>query len=262
MSLLITVIVLAVLLGLTLGMLGGGGAILAVPIFTYLLHIPPLQASAYSLFVVAITSAVGAGLRFAKGELDVRSGFLFALPALLGSFLTRSFLLPLLPAKCVLSHYTISSGSVLLVAFSVVMILSARSMLRAAPERQASMRPYRSLLLPAFGVGCLAGALGAGGGFLIVPVLVSYMNVPMKRAVGTSLFAIALQSAFGFLGDYRHFAEYDFSMLLQFALYAVLGTFVGVRFTTLISAQHLRRGFGYFLIAMAVFIVIMELFTH
>lgn len=262
MSIMITVIVLAVLLGLILGLLGGGGAILAVPIFTYLLHIPALQASAYSLFVVAITSAVGSSLRYAKGELDVRSGLLFALPAIVGSFLTRSVFLPLLPQQFSWAGQTVSLGSLLLVAFSVVMVFSARSMLRTAPPQETAIRPYASLLLPAFGVGCLAGAFGAGGGFLIVPVLVSYMNVPMKRAVGTSLFAIALQSSFGFLGDFRHFGEYNFLMLIQFAVCAVIGTFLGVRLSGQVSSQHLRRGFGYFLLAMAAFIVIMELFAH
>jgi uncharacterized membrane protein YfcA len=238
---------LALLIGVVLGMLGGGGAILTVPLLVYVAHVDAKAAIAMSLFVVGATSVVGAALHARGGRVQYRVGALFGGAAMAGAYGGGS-LAQFVPAN------------VLLVAFAAVMLLTATAMLRGRKETAGGGRPLavgRVLLLGA-GVGVVSGLVGAGGGFLIVPALTLFGGLAMKDAVGTSLFIIALQSFAGFAGHVTH-TELDWSLAGTVTGATVLGALAGTFAGTRVSPQVLRRGFAWLVLAMGQFMVSRQL---
>jgi uncharacterized membrane protein YfcA len=235
----------AFLIGLLLGLLGGGGSVLTVPVFVYLLDIDPKPAIAMSMPVVGTASLVGAVGHWRAGNVDVRSALLFGLVAMAGAF-----------GGARLAVFV--SGAVQLALLGVVMLAVATSMLRPAsvreslPARDAST--WALLAGTALGVGLLTGLVGIGGGFLIVPALVLLVGVPMKRAVGTSLLVIAMNSLSGFLG-YQGQVAVSWPFIAAFTSVAVVGIVVGTRLVQRVGATALRRGFALFLLAMAAFVL-------
>lgn len=251
----------ALIIGLILGLTGGGGSILTVPLLVYALGFNPVTATAYSLFIVGTTSAFGATQNFSKGFVDAKKGFLFAIPSFTTVYLTRKYIVPALPEIIFkTSSFTLSKEIFLMMLFAVIMLFAALSMLKkkkevlVKPESDSKLKFIFQTII----VGLLIGLVGAGGGFLIIPSLVFFAKLPMRKAVATSLMIIALNSLIGFLGDIQNLTI-DWHFLLIFTSISVLGIFIGIYLNKFLNDAQLKKGFGYFVLLMALFILSKEL---
>jgi uncharacterized membrane protein YfcA len=239
---------LAVLIGLSLGLIGGGGSILAVPVLVYIMGVPAKAAIAMSLVIVGIVSLVGAIPHWRMGNVRVKTALLFGPAAMAGAYLgARLAALPWI------------TESVQMGLFAVTMLLAAILMIRkrgaiASDASHSSHHRWLWILVEGLGVGVLTGLVGVGGGFAIVPALVLLGNLPMKQATGTSLLIIAMKSVTGFLG-YLGQVTLNWPLMLGFAIAATLGMVMGIRLLPHIQSQHLQKGFGYLLFVMAGFIL-------
>lgn len=255
----------AVLMGTTLGIMGAGGSILTVPILVYLFKISPSVATAYSLFVVGLTSAFASFYYFKRKQVNLPTGLTFAGPAFLGVYLTRAFVIPRLPETLtVFKAFSFPKESFILFVFAIVMILAALSMIRLRPRPKSSSgikgsSKYLLILLEGLIVGGITGFVGAGGGFLIIPALVLLIGLDMKVAVGTSLFIISIKSLLGFLGDVQHNPDLDWSFLLFFSALSILGMWIGTAVSNRLDSQKLKPAFGWFVLVMGSFILLKEL---
>lgn len=258
--------VASIFMGLTLGMIGGGGSILTVPILVYLFSINPVLATAYSLFIVGLTALVGGASYLKKGEVDLKTGFIFAVPSFVGVYLTRAYLIPQLPDPVfTIGAHAISKALLIMLVFAVLMVVASISMIRVQKPRVLDSKTFspttRFLLISLEGlvVGGITGFVGAGGGFLIIPALVLLVGMPMKIAVGTSLFIIAAKSLLGFIGDVQRQAYIDWKLLLTVSAIAIMGLFVGMALSKKVSEKALKKGFGYFVLIMGTFILFDQL---
>jgi uncharacterized protein len=248
-------------IGLILGLLGGGGSILSIPILVYLFRMDPVTASAYSLFIVGITSLVGAVPKYKDHLVNLRTGILFGIPSVIGIFATRKWVVPAIPDVIFTSgSFMLSKRFLLLGLFAVLMILASFTMIRERKELENNEDRIRHFLVVIEGtlIGFLTGLVGAGGGFLIIPALVLLTGLPFKTAVGTSLFIIAINSLTGFLGDVLNYTM-DWAFLLSITLLAVVGILVGNRLAGAFSSRQLRKGFGWFVLFMGLYILTREL---
>lgn len=250
----------ALCIGLILGLTGGGGSILTVPILVYVMLIDPIIATAYSLFIVGTTSAFGAVQNYRKGLVDIKNGFLFAIPSFIAVYITRRFLVPLIPDTILEQPFLLTKSTFLMVFFAVIMVLAAISMLKKKKEvvETAGNIAISTLLFQTFTIGIIIGLVGAGGGFLIIPSLVLFAKLPMKKAVGTSLFIIAMNSLIGFLGDVQTITI-DWKFLSFFTGISIIGIFIGIYLNKYVNESQLKKGFAYFVLFMATFILVKEL---
>ena len=250
----------ALCIGLILGLTGGGGSILTVPILVYVMLIDPMIATAYSLFIVGTTSAFGAIQNYQKGFVDLKNGFLFAIPSFIALYLTRRILVPLIPDAILEQPFLLTKSTFLMVFFAVIMVLAAISMLKKKKEVVETVGniAISTLLFQTFTIGIIIGLVGAGGGFLIIPSLVLFAKLPMKKAVGTSLFIIALNSLIGFLGDVQNILI-DWKFLSFFTGISIIGIFIGIYLNKYVNESQLKKGFAYFVLFMATFILVKEL---
>ena len=252
----------ALLIGLVLGLIGGGGSILTVPILVYLLVINPVLATAYSLFVVGITAAVGAIRNIPKKLVDFRIAFVFAVPALIAVYTTRKFIVPAIPEELFsLGDIVVTKDVGIMVFFAIVMLLASFTMIRKKKdviqkEEKANFN-YPLIFGEGLGVGVVTGIVGAGGGFLIIPALVILAKLPMKKAVATSLFIIAIKSLIGFIGDVENLII-DWIFLLTFSGLSVVGIFIGIYLNQFIEGNKLKKAFGWFVLLMAIYILLKE----
>jgi uncharacterized membrane protein YfcA len=254
---------LSVLVGLILGLIGGGGSILAIPILVYIFQLDPVTASAYSLFIVGMTSLVGAIPKYKDHLVDFRTGALFGIPSILSIFSTRKWIVPALPEIIAdLGVFIVSKRMLLLGVFALLMITASVAMIRSPSRASLDDARYNVTLLVIEGIliGFLTGFVGAGGGFLIIPALVLLTGLPFKTAVGTSLFIIAINSLMGFLGDVLNFAI-DWQFLLSITALAIAGILIGHRLSAYLSAGRLRNGFGWFVLITGVYILVREVFV-
>ncbi|WP_297334240.1 sulfite exporter TauE/SafE family protein [Flavobacterium sp.] len=255
--------ILALLVGISLGLVGSGGSILTVPILVYILGFDAVTATGYSLFVVGGTALVG-GIRNAfHKNVDFTIVMLFGLPSLITAYLIRAFAIPALPdVIATIAGFTITKALLLMLVFAVIMLAAALKMIRSVPAYTDNAIFSRSkLIISGISTGLLAGAVGAGGGFLIIPALVFLAGMPMKKAVGTSLFIIAIQSLAGFAGEAIG-KSIDWQFLIPFTAVAIAGIFIGITASKKIEGAKLKTGFGYFVLLMGVYIIIKELFIH
>lgn len=245
----------ALIMGLSLGLIGGGGSILTVPILVYLFSQNPLVATTGSLFVVGSTALVGAITNALKRMVDFKTGLLFALPSFAGVFVARRFILPNLPDVLYVGHGIVLTKALLVMgAFAILMVLASRAMIRSGSST-ASLNPHdpaakASLLViigSGFLVGITTGFVGAGGGFLIIPALVILLKLPMKMAVGTSLAIIAANSFFGFAIS-ANTQPLDWRVLSIITTIGAVGIFVGQALAASINEKSLKKGFGYFVL--------------
>ena len=258
---------LAVLVGISLGLVGSGGSILTVPILVYMLGIDPVSATGYSLFVVGVTSLSGGIRSFFHQKIEFKAILFFGIPSLITVYLTRAFLMPQIPEVILKTDgFQLKKSVFLMLVFAVIMVLASVSMIRPCKdcEKQAddSGADFNYLMIILMGslVGIVTGLVGAGGGFLIIPVLVFFAKLPMKSAVGTSLFIIAINSAVGFIGfaSGEHLVI-DWNLLIKFSLLAVTGIFIGIFLSRKISGKKLKTGFGWFVLMMGGYILAKEL---
>lgn len=252
-------------MGLSLGLLGGGGSILTVPILVYLFGQDPVTATGLSLFIVGTSSAAGIFSHHRQGNIEWRTAAIFGAASMVSVFITRRWLVPALPDPLIhAGGLEVGKGTAILGLFAFVMLLSAWSMIRGGKALRPGTdgkRHLPSLLLIGLLVGLLTGVLGAGGGFLIVPALVLLAGVDMKRAIGTSLLLITVNSYIGFLGDrHVHLADHV-SILLPFLALAFIGIVLGSRLSKRMGNAKLRPAFGWFVLAMGSYIVVRELYT-
>jgi uncharacterized membrane protein YfcA len=254
----------AIFMGLSLGLIGGGGSILTVPILVYLFHIDPVLATAYSLFIVGATSLFGSFSHIKLGNIHWRTAFVFGIPSIISVFLTRMYLVPAIPNPIfTVAGHEVSKATGLLVLFAVIMLAASYSMIRKqkkAAEVDIDEVKYNYPLILAEGaiVGVVTGLVGAGGGFLIIPALVLLAKLPMKKAVGTSLMIIAAKSLIGFMGDLRGDEVIDWKFMLIFTAIAVMGIFTGSYMSSKISNDKLKPVFGWFVLVMGIYILLKE----
>ena len=253
----------SILIGLSLGLVGGGGSILTVPVLVYLLGVEPVLATAYSLFIVGLTSTVGVYPKYKEGLVDVKTALIFGAPSIAAVFLTRRWLVPAIPTNIgQLGDWVLTKNVLLMSLFAALMVAASVSMIRdtkkdnVGPESSLSFN-YPLIVLEGAVVGILTGLVGAGGGFLIIPALVVLTKLPMKKAVGTSLLIIAAKSLIGFTGDLSK-QTMDWSLLLAVTLMAVLGIFMGNTLSKKIDGGKLKKGFGWFVLLMGLYILIKE----
>lgn len=251
----------SIFMGLSLGMIGGGGSILTVPILVYLFGINPILATAYSLFIVGLTALFGGFGYLKKGEVDLKTGFIFAVPSFIGVYITRRFVVPSLPDPVFsIGEMAIGKSLLIMLFFAVLMLAASVSMITAkeTTTTRAPLSPamkFGLISLEGLVVGGVTGFVGAGGGFLIIPALVVLVGMPMKIAIGTSLFIIAAKSLIGFVGDLQGAAVIDWKLMLTVSGIAIVGLFLGISLSKKVSETALKKGFGYFVLIMGAFIL-------
>jgi len=255
----------ALLIGILVGMIGGGGSIITVPVLVYLFHIDAVIATTYSLFIVGVTSLTGGVRAYIKKLVDFKSVSEFGIPSIFSVFITRNFLLPAIPLKLLtIGNLVITKSNFLMILFALLMIIVGFFMIKHSREENGSgsshVQHNKILSLAILGLltGLITGLLGAGGGFLIIPALVFFIKLPMKTAIGTSLVIISINSLFGFLFTLKHF-YYDWQLIILFTLIAMIGVLIGNKFSERVSANSLRKIFGGLVITVAIYILIQEL---
>jgi len=249
--------------GLTIGLIGAGGAILTVPIMVYLFDIPALLATSYSLFIVGTSSVFGLTRYHRERLIDYKTATVFAVPSIVGTYVTRRGLLPLIPDKISIGNLAvIDKDQIILTVFALVMLAASVSMIKShAPHPRQSGSVSDRLLLASLGflVGSVAGFIGAGGGFLIIPALVVVVGMPMAVAVGTSLLIVAANSLIGFIGDVLAAVTLEWFFLMKVTGVALIGIIFGVNVSKRVEPSRLKKGFGWFILANGCYILIRQI---
>ena len=258
----------ALFIGISLGLIGGGGSILTVPVLVYLFGVNPILSTSYSLFVVGSTSLVGAFNNYLKGLVRIKTALLFGMASITTVFLTRKFLIPVIPQHiATIGGFNVTQAIVTMVLFAILMVVASISMISSKTEIKKEENVINKkinlpkLLMYGIVIGIATGLLGAGGGFLLIPTLVLLVKLPMKEAVGTSLFIIALNSLIGFTGDLGHF-QMDWIFLFKVTSIAVAGIYLGTFLGKKISGERLKKGFGWFVLIMGIYILTKEIFFN
>ncbi len=257
----------AILMGLSLGLIGGGGSILTVPILVYLFKQDPLIATTGSLFVVGTTALVGATLNARKSLIDYKTGFIFAIPSFFGVFAARHFILPSIPDLIFsFAGFTFTKSLLVMGIFGIIMVLASRAMIRSgrgttAPIVNSSTAKDNLFVIiwQGFLIGVTTGFVGAGGGFLIIPALVLLLKLPMNRAVGTSLAIIAANSIFGFTIGIGNLSL-DWPVLIKIAAIGIVGISIGQFYSSRVNEKLLKRGFGFFVLCVGSFVLLDQIF--
>jgi len=258
--------VLAILVGVSLGLIGSGGSILTVPILVYVMGVDPVLATAYSLFIVGATALVGGIQNARDGRVDFKTALIFGIPSIIAVYITRAYLVPVIPESVfTLFDFEVTKPIFLMVIFAIVMVAASITMIKPQKNKQQGEEipmsyNYPMILLEGSVVGVLTGLVGAGGGFLIIPALVLLAKMPMKKAVGTSLFIIAAKSLIGFTGDLKGSEVIDWKLLLIFTTASVFGIVIGILLAKKIPGEKLKTSFGWFVLVMGIYIIIKELF--
>jgi uncharacterized protein len=275
--------VAALVIGLSLGLIGGGGSILTVPALVYLIGLNPVISTAYSLFIVGLTSLVGSYKFYRKGLVNLKTAAVFGIPSIVAVYATRRYIVPAIPDSIfTLAGFEVTKGILLMLLFAGLMVFASVGMIRQNRKPKESLASagadtavhgkdvptaqpakqkfnYAGILGEGAVVGTLTGLVGAGGGFLIIPALVLFSKLDMKMAIGTSLLIIAAKSLFGFIGDVYNY-EIDWMFLSLFSSLSIAGIFLGSFLSTKIHADKLKTAFGWFVLVMGIYIIIKELF--
>ena len=251
----------ALIVGLVLGLIGGGGSILTVPLLVYLLGYNPVVATAYSLFVVGTSSMVGTYQKYKEGLVDFKKGLAFSFPSFIAVYLSRRYLVPSIPETLFsYGNYTLTKDMGIMIFFAIIMLIAAVSMIKNGKniDPSSTSQPYYKTFVQGLIIGTITGLIGAGGGFLYVPALVLWANIPMKKAVGTSLIIVTINSLIGFIGDVQTL-DIEWIFLFIFTGISILGIILGVFLSKFVSSSKLKKSFGVFVLLMAIYIMYKEL---
>lgn len=253
----------AAVIGVSLGLVGAGGSILTVPVLVYLFKVDAVVAISYSLFIVGTTSLAGAIRNYTSRQVNTRIAMLFGTSSILTVFLIRKFIVPAIPGHLFTAGgVAVTKQAATLVLFALLMLAASYSMIKGknyetgSPGKRGSI--FRLTLL-GFAIGAITGFLGAGGGFLLIPALVVFLRLPMKEAIGTSLLIIAMNSLVGFAGDLGH-VDIAWRFLLTVTGISIVGIFAGTMIGKVVQGEHLKKGFGWFVLLMGIYILIRELY--
>lgn len=252
----------SLLMGLSLGLIGGGGSILTVPILVYFFSTDPLMATSASLFVVGSTALVGGVLALLNKEVNLATVVKFAVASFIGVFIMKKILMPMVPDVLFTSSlFTFTKSLMTMIIFAILMLVVSVVMIKAKTKRnsEASESHFTKNLKiggQGFFVGNITGLVGAGGGFLIVPALVNLVGLNMRQAIGSSLLIIAANSLFGFAVSLSSGLKPDWNVLLTILALSVVGLFIGRIFSKRVPEAQLKKGFGYFVLLMGTFILV------
>lgn len=255
----------SILIGVALGLIGGGGSILTVPVLVYLFAIEPVLATAYSLFIVGLTSAVGTVGYFKKGLVNIKTAIVFGIPSIIAVFTTRALIVPAIPKEVFsIGEFIVTKNLMMMLLFAVIMIAASYSMIKKdkkiiSEKSEEQKFNYPLILIEGAIVGVITGLVGAGGGFLIIPALVVLSKLPMKEAVGTSLVIIAAKSLIGFFGEGGE-NGINWQFLITISTFAIVGIFIGTALSKKINGDKLKPAFGWFVLVMGIYIITKELF--
>lgn len=260
----------AAAIGISLGLIGGGGSILTVPVLVYLFHVDPLPATTYSLFIVGMTSLFGAVAHFRLGNINWRVTAMFGVPSVASVWVVRSLVVPAIPATLFTAGgFALTKSIALLLLFAVLMLMSATKMLQRQEHGHHPLHSvtdgshnYWGVALKGLLVGAITGLVGAGGGFLIIPALVLMAGLPMKQAVGTSLSIIALNASVGFASSIAKNPSLDWPLLLTLSGIAAVGILAGTAASRHVSNEKLKPAFGWFVLTVGTYIIVRELLLN
>jgi uncharacterized membrane protein YfcA len=254
----------SILIGISLGLIGSGGSILTVPVLVYLFSVDAVSATAYSLFIVGFTAAIGSIAYFKKGLVNIKTAIVFGIPSIIAVFFTRAYIVPAIPKEVFsVGNFIVTKSILMLLLFAVLMIVASFSMIKKDAKKTNEQKGdqqqfnYPMILLEGLLVGIVTGLVGAGGGFLIIPALVLLSKLPMKEAVGTSLVIIAAKSLIGFFGESNE-TIIDWSLLMIVSLVATSGIFIGMFLSKKIDGAKLKPLFGWFVLVMGIYIIVKE----
>jgi len=252
----------AIGIGLILGLIGAGGSILTVPVMVYLFAIDPFLATTYSLFIVGISSLAGIVPYTLKRQVDFKTSIFFGIPSILGVFVSRRFIHPIIPNDIIqINGWMLSKDMLLMLLFAVLMVFAALNMIW---KKEIATDPYKAndqigkIIFQGILIGILVGLVGAGGGFLIIPALIIFNKMSLKTAIGSSLLIIALNSLFGFISS-TNIDEIHWPLLLEITAIALAGMLLGSWISQKADAAKLKPFFGYFVLFMAIWILYQEL---
>lgn len=251
-------------IGLSLGLIGGGGSIFTVPVLVYLFGISPVLATSYSLFIVGATSLIGAFNSWQKGFVDFHTAFNFGISSIITVFVTRKLLIPNMPETISVGNISMQFSMLTMILFGLLMLVASFSMITnkiVEDHHPQHKRNAGLLMLYGIGIGLVTGFLGAGGGFLLIPALVLLLHQPMKKAVGTSLLIIALNSLVGFAADIGHHKT-DWMFLSTVAAVAIAGVYAGGWLHQFVHTGKLRNAFGWFILIMGLYIIAREIWLQ
>lgn len=255
------------LLGVTLGLIGAGGSILTMPVLVYLFAIAPSQATGYSLAIVGATAAAGAATYWRRRQNNLKMAVVFGLPSLVGVYLTRRYLFPAIPNPLITAgDWVLSKDLAIMIFFAIFMLAAAAAMIFGKKEEEAaaSVEAKRQINIPliaglGFGASILTGLVGAGGGFLILPILVLLGGLPIKIAIGTDLLIIAVNSLLGFIGEMQTVTSIDYGFVATLVVLPLVGMLIGTHLNKITPAHKLKPALGYFVLTMAIYIISKEL---
>jgi len=255
----------AFMVGLILGLIGSGGSILSVPILVYLFGINPVTATAYSLFIVGSTSLIGSIKNLREKLINYTTTLLFSISAVITVYLTRKYFIQMIPDTIINSDLIfLSKNQLIMFLFSILMLVAGFLMIKKTPKTIVGLKQTKTIapnkfLIFAEGslIGFLTGLVGAGGGFIIIPILDILSDLRMKAAIATSLAIISLKSLIGFTGDVQNL-EIDWVFLLSFTLISIIGIFIGQMFSQKVPENKLKMIFGLFVIFIGFTILFIE----
>ena len=249
----------ALFIGLSLGLIGGGGSILTVPILVYLFKVDPILATSYSLFIVGITSFIGSYQNFKSKHLEISKALYFVIPAVASILFVRKFILTKIPEIIWMRNdFSLTKNNLIMIAFGILMLSSSLAMIFKKENITNTSTKLYQLSFIGLIVGLITGFLGAGGGFLIIPALLFFGGLEMKNAVGTSLFIIAINSLLGFVGDIINGIIIDYNLLFGLSCMAIIGVITGTFLLSKIKSNRLKPAFGWFVLIVGMFILFNE----